>query len=205
MKQSRTILLAALVVLALACAALLYRSQTAPVHEQTAAPAVSTAAQMDTAGEEGSDPVSAADTDAELATDFSVYTYEGESVRLSDFFGKPIVLNFWATWCPPCRMEMPCLEDAYVRYGEDVVFMLVDVTDGQQDTSETVQAFIEENGYSFPVYLDPMLDATRAYSVYSIPMTVFIDTQGAVQSTHVGSMTAEKLEAGIREIYTPAQ
>ena len=188
-KNTKILLPAAL----LLCAVLLYGCASASQTAETPAPetAASTAAEPSTA------PTPA---DVLLAKDFTVYTDEGESVRLSDHFGKPIVLNFWATWCPPCQMEMPHLEEAYARYGEQVEFMLVDVTDGTEDTSETVAAFIEENGYSFPVYLDPLLDATRAYSVYSIPMTVFIDADGVISSTYVGSITAELLEERIQEI-----
>ncbi len=135
----------------------------------------------------------------DLAADFFIYNEDDELVHLSDYFGKPIVLNFWATWCGPCRSEMPYLEQAYQDYGEEIQFMLVDITDGR-DTKEIVQAFLEDNAFSFPVFYDTELDAVRTYGVYSIPMTVFIQSDGAVKSAHIGSMTEEILMNGIESI-----
>ena len=135
----------------------------------------------------------------DLAPDFSVYNEEDELVHLSDYFGAPIVLNFWATWCGPCRNEMPYLEQAFQDYGEEIQFMLVDITDGR-DTKEIVQSFLTDNAFSFPVFYDTELDAARTYGVYSIPMTVFIQSDGAIKSTHIGSMTEEILENGIQSI-----
>ncbi|MBQ4347432.1 MAG: TlpA family protein disulfide reductase, partial [Firmicutes bacterium] len=88
-----------------------------------------------------------------MAPDFTVYDSEGNAVMLSDFIGKPIVLNFWASWCGPCKMEMPEFNEAYAELGEDIQFLMVNVTTGRE-TQESASAFIEENGYSFPVFYD---------------------------------------------------
>ena len=91
---------------------------------------------------------------ADLAPDFTVYDADGNEVKLSDFFGRPIVVNFWATWCSPCKREMPSFERMYEKYGEDVVFLMVNLTDGYQDTVKKASDFVEKNGYTFPVYFD---------------------------------------------------
>ena len=88
------------------------------------------------------------------AMDFTVYTTDGTPVSLSDHFGRPILINFWATWCPPCKSEMPDFDRVYADYGDDVVFMMINMTDGSRDTVESAAAFVADNGYSFPVYYD---------------------------------------------------
>ena len=88
------------------------------------------------------------------AIDFEVVNESGEKVKLSSYFGKPIVVNFWATWCGPCRAEIPEFIEAYQKYGEDVEFLMVNLTDGQTDTVESVKEFVTENKYEFPLYFD---------------------------------------------------
>ena len=90
--------------------------------------------------------------EAVMAPDFTVYDREGNAVNFSDFAGKPVVINFWATWCGYCVKEMPSFEKAYQEFGDEVVFMMINVTDGFQETKEAAAEFIEEKGYTFPVY-----------------------------------------------------
>lgn len=136
----------------------------------------------------------------DLAPDFTVYDADGNEVKLSDFFGRPIVVNFWATWCSPCKREMPSFERMYEKYGEDVVFLMVNLTDGYQDTVKKASDFVEKNGYTFPVYFDTKYDAAITYAVNSIPMSLFIDARGEISRSHVGMISESVLEARIGEI-----
>ena len=131
-----------------------------------------------------------------LVPDFTVYDSEGNEVHLSDFIGKPIVLNFWASWCGPCKMEMPDFNDAYAELGEDIHFLMVNMTSGRE-TLESATSFIEEQGYSFPVYYDTDADAAMTYGVYSLPTTLFIDAEGYGIAQATGAINAETLQRGI--------
>jgi thiol-disulfide isomerase/thioredoxin len=88
------------------------------------------------------------------AFDFTVYDREGNKVNLSDFYGKPIIINFWATWCPYCVEEMPLFEEKYKEYGEKVHFLMIDAVDGNREIQEKGEKFIEDGGFTFPVYFD---------------------------------------------------
>ena len=135
------------------------------------------------------------------APDFTVYTAGGEAVKLSDLRGKPVVLNFWASWCPPCKAEMPDFEAAFIRHGEDVQFVMVNMTDGSEETVQTASAFISSQGYTFPVYFDTAYSAANAYQVRSIPATYFIDAEGNLVAQFIGAMNAEQLQQGIALIW----
>lgn len=142
---------------------------------------------------------SPAETEAavELAPDFAVLDGEGNEVRLSDFYGKPIVLNFWATWCGPCKREMPEFNAAYLAQGDEIQFMMVNLTDGTQDTVESVKAFIEDAGYEFPVFYDVNYEGANAYGVSAIPLTLFIDADGVIQAYANQAISGEMLQNGI--------
>ena len=135
------------------------------------------------------------------APDFTMLDWEGNEVTLSQFVGKPIVLNFWASWCGPCKSEMPDFDAAYQEYGEDIHFLMVNVTGGRE-TLETAKAFIEESGYSFPVFFDINNEGAYLYGASSIPLTYFIDANGNLVTYGRGALTAELLEKGIGMIYT---
>lgn len=134
---------------------------------------------------------------AKQAADITVKNMDGEDVKLSDYFGKPIILNFWATWCGPCQAEMPDFDEAYKEYGDEIEFMMVNQTDGSNDTVEGAAAFIENAGYSFPIYFDTTLKASVAYHVTSIPRTVFINADGTVLEQYKGMMSGEVLQSYI--------
>ena len=127
------------------------------------------------------------------APDFTVLDSYGSSVRLSGKFGKPIVINFWATWCSPCRQELPDFNRLYSEYGDRVTFMMVNLTDGLRDTVEGTKSFVAQNGYTFPVYFDTSSSGANAYGVSSIPQTTFIDRNGNVYTTRIGSMNESTL------------
>jgi thiol-disulfide isomerase/thioredoxin len=131
-----------------------------------------------------------------LAPPFAVYDAEGQEVFLSHYRGKPVVLNFWASWCGPCQSEMPAFQEKYEELGEEIHFLMINVTTGRE-TMETADAFIEENGYTFPVLYDTRSDAVTAYGAYALPSTYFIDAEGYGIVQAAGAIDAETLQRGI--------
>lgn len=138
----------------------------------------------------------------ELAPDFTVTDKDGNLVNLSDFRGKPVVVNFWASWCSPCKSEMPEFQELYEEYGDDIHFLMVNLTDGSRETVETASEFIVSEGYSFPVYFDTEnSNAATAYGTYSIPVTYFFDEEGYAIAQGTGAMDRDTLQKGIDMIY----
>lgn len=140
------------------------------------------------------------DNEIEQAKDFTVINGIGKEVTLSENFGKPIVVNFWATWCGPCVSELPYFEDLYEKYKDDVTFMMVNMTDGYQEKLEDVKQFMQNNSYTFPVYYDTNYSAANAYRVSSVPMSLFIEENGEIEDTHLGAMSESVLENYIKEL-----
>ena len=135
-----------------------------------------------------------------LAPDFTVYDLERNEVHLSDFIGKPVILNFWASWCGPCQSEMPEFNEEYLALSDDVAFLMVNLTDGTRETVEGASAFIARKGYAFPVLYDTSGEAASAYGVYSIPVTYFIDAQGHAVAQATGAIGASTLRRGLEMI-----
>ena len=158
-----------------------------------------TATEADESAETSED---AADDTQELvmAPDFTVYDADGNAMNLSDFIGKPTIVNFWASWCGPCQMEMPDFDEYYKEYGENVNVLMVNMTDGSQETLERAKEFVENSGYSFPVYYDTDIDAAMTYGVNSIPSTYFIDAEGHAIARAQGMIDADTLLYGIKMI-----
>lgn len=129
------------------------------------------------------------------APDFTVYDEKGKAVKLSDMRGKPVVLNMWASWCGPCKSEMPGFQAMYEKYGEDIHFMMINLT--SQDNLGEAQTLIEQEGYTFPVYFDKDSSTTASYSTGSIPMSFFINSKGELVTYAVGAIDAATLEKAI--------
>ena len=107
------------------------------------------------------------------------------------------MLNFWASWCGPCQSEMPDFNEKYAELGNDVHFVMVNMTDGGRETVETASAFIEKNGYDFPVLFDTESEAAMTYGAYSLPTSFFINAEGHVIAQAVGAIDAATLQRGI--------
>ncbi|MDE6064050.1 MAG: redoxin domain-containing protein [Lachnospiraceae bacterium] len=135
--------------------------------------------------------------DSAKAPDFTVVNEAEEEVKLSDFVGKPVVLNFWASWCGPCKSEMPFFQNMYDTYGEEVVFMMVNLTDGSRETIATALDYVQQADYTFPVYFDTNQEAAYAYYVSSIPATYFIDAEGNLVAYGVGALQEENILQGL--------
>jgi peroxiredoxin len=122
--------------------------------------------------------------------DFTLSDLDGAPLRLSDWRGRAVVLNFWATWCPPCRVEAPALQSAFERYQErDVTVLGID----QREDAATVRSFASELGLTYPLLLDSDGSASALYQVVGIPTTLFLDASGVVAARHVGPLTEEQI------------
>jgi thiol-disulfide isomerase/thioredoxin len=136
----------------------------------------------------------------DLAPDFTVYDPEGNAIKLSELRGKPVVLNFWASWCPPCRSEMPEFDKMSDEVGDSVQFMMVNLTDGSQETEKTAIDYILENGFTFPTYLDLNQEAAAGYGIRGIPTSIFIDKDGYIATRMEGAIDETTLREGIDTI-----
>ncbi|MBR6513893.1 MAG: TlpA family protein disulfide reductase [Clostridia bacterium] len=142
------------------------------------------------------------DTSDTAYPDFTVYDYSGNAVSLSDKLGdgKPVVFNYWTTWCPYCLEEMPDFEEVYKEYGDRVTFMIIDVNGGGNDTIPEAKSYIDEKGYTFPVYYDTNLSATYAYNVSAFPTTGIVDAKGNIYYCQAGMLNKDKLITMIEDI-----
>lgn len=204
MKRKTTFLMIFIFILILAGASVLYGSLSKKLASERLAVQENTAPPEEVTLQQDSHPAAGDQQEAVRvpAPDFIVQDAEGAEVRLSDFFGKPIVLNFWASWCGPCKSEMPAFHEKYLELGEDVQFLLVNLTDGSRETLQSASEYIEEQDFTFPVFYDTSVSAAAAYSVYSIPSTYFIDAEGCAIAWASGPIDSETLQRGI-DMITP--
>ena len=127
-----------------------------------------------------------------LAPDFTLQTVAGETVTLSNLRGKAVLVNLWATWCPPCRAEMPAIQKLYEEYKDQgLVVLAVNATN--QDDSAKIPAFIEEYRLTFPILLDTTGQASQVYQLRSLPSSYFIGRNGVIKEVVIGGPMAETL------------
>lgn len=132
------------------------------------------------------------------APDFELQTPAGETIRLSDHFGRPIIVNFWATWCGPCRAEFPEFQQAAVDNADTL--LIIGVNSTSVDQAEAVPAFLDEFGITFPVLLDKSGEVVDAYHVLGLPTTVFIDSSGKINEVFTGPLNKAYIESKIEEL-----
>jgi peroxiredoxin len=131
------------------------------------------------------------------APDFTLQDLDGNVVKLEETLGKVVLLNFWATWCGPCRIEMPFFERTYTEYkDEDFVVLAVDF----DEPVEAVRAFQKELNLNFPILLDPGGEVQRTYRVLGYPTSVLIDREGLIHAIHVGIMSEAQLDDYLEEL-----
>lgn len=210
--KKKTLILIALFIVLIIGASILYNSLSADFELDSLSVAegvdstddtVNTAADASQSSENnGSNSEESTENQLTQAPNFTVYDLEGNEINLSDFFGKPIIVNFWASWCGPCKMEMPDFDEAYQTYGNDISFLMVNMTDGSRETVEIASSFIEESGYTFPVYFDTNYSAAITYSVSSLPTTYFMDAEGNLIAHARGAIDGATLQRGINMIYS---
>ena len=133
-----------------------------------------------------------------MAADFTIYDGNGNEVHLSDFAGKPVILNFWASWCVPCKKEMPDFNEKYLEYGDEIQFLMIDFA--KDDKIEDAKEYVSEMGFKFPVYFDVYGDATSTYKIDAFPTTIFIDADGYIMDRYRGTISEETLQSGIDKI-----
>ena len=134
------------------------------------------------------------------AKDFTATNENGEDVKLSDYFGKPIIVNFWTSWCGPCKSELPEFNEAYKENKEKIQFLMVNLTDEYSETKEKVTEFVKQNNYEFPIYFDKKYSASNTYNLTSIPQTLFIDKEGNIIKSYIGMMNKNTLDKYIKEL-----
>lgn len=189
-KQTITlIILAALFVLFMVCAVIVYSMLDVSLPDNLV--------ENDTYADTEAVDTNSSDTEDYSAPDFTVTDADGNEVKLSSYFGTPIVLNFWASWCGPCKSEMPHFNDAAEKYDGEVIFLMVNMTDGSRETVSKAKAYVTGEGYTFPVLYDTKEDAAVTYAVYSLPTTYFIDSEGTLIAGATGAIDSKTLEKGI--------
>lgn len=133
---------------------------------------------------------------------FTLPDMKGEKVSLADFKGQVVILNFWATWCPPCRHEMPEFNkmDAELKKSGEAVLLAVNLTDGRRETKSKVAQFLESNKYDFRVLLDSEGEAADIFSIRGIPTTIVIDRDGVMREQIVGATTRDRVMSVVKSI-----
>jgi len=132
------------------------------------------------------------------APDFELVSTDGETIRLSDFRGQPVIVNFWATWCGPCRAEFPDFQEASVDNADRLV--IIGVNNTTADQPDQVVPFMQEFGITFPIVLDETGETVKEYRILGLPTTVFIDSNGIVNEVFTGPINKAYIESKISEL-----
>lgn len=135
------------------------------------------------------------------APDFALLTLEGEKITLSDYQGKKVILNFWATWCPPCKAEMPHMQSFYEKNKENgIEIIAVNLTKAEKHGKDKIADFIKEYGLTFPVPLDEDGSIGMQYQAFSMPTSYIIDTKGIITQKIIGPMDEAMMETFTKDI-----
>lgn len=136
------------------------------------------------------------------APDFSLQDTQGQRINLSDFAGQPVLINFWATWCGPCRIEMPSFQQRFETYRQQGLMVLgVDF----DEPADEVIAFAEMLGLTFPLLLDPGGQVQDLYLVRGYPTSFFLDAAGVIQVQHIGVISESQLDDYLMRIGIPGE
>jgi thiol-disulfide isomerase/thioredoxin len=136
----------------------------------------------------GNEPLQAP-VESSQAPDFQLESLDGSSIKLADLRGRPVLINFWATWCGPCQQEMPLIEQYYQKYKPDLVVLAVNNDEPKPD----VQAYVTNLNLTFPVLLDPGTKVEDLYRVRAFPTTFFVDKSGTIRYQHIGILNEGQL------------
>ena len=136
------------------------------------------------------------------APDFTVRTLDGKDVKLSDFRGRPVWINFWATWCPPCRAETPDIQEVYKAHQSDGLVVLA-ISIGEN--ASTVSDYVKRTRTTYTVGLDQGTGIAAQYRIVGIPTHFFIDRDGVIREWRIGSMSKKTMESKVRKILAPAK
>lgn len=135
-----------------------------------------------------------------LAPDFELTDMEGNPVKLSDFRGKAVLLNFWASWCPPCRAEMPHMEKLYNKYkDENFDILAVNLTNTEKNSGDA-EKFVKELGLTFTIPMDVKGEAGSDYNIMAYPTSYFIDSDGVIREKVLGALNEEYMEKEIKKL-----
>ena len=132
-----------------------------------------------------------------VAVDFTLEALDGSAVSLGQYRGDVVLINFWATWCPPCRAEIPDIQEAYQeRKNEGLVVLGVSV----EQTYDSVAPFVELAGMTYPVLLDELGQVYNTFRAPGLPMSIFVDAEGVIQTRHVGQLTRAQLDEYLNQV-----
>jgi len=136
-----------------------------------------------------------------LAPEIKLKDLKDDTVHLDDFRGKPVLINFWATWCRPCRIEMPIIEKKYRQYEDTQKFVVLAIDVKDDAGVDAVRRFLGELSLTFPVVLDTDGSAETAYNVRGLPTSFFVDRKGVIRAARVGSMNQDDIEQQLQKIF----
>jgi cytochrome c biogenesis protein CcmG/thiol:disulfide interchange protein DsbE len=149
----------------------------------------------DPSGASSDAPTPSAPPSGPTVPDIEVDDFNGQTASLRDHVGTPLVVNFWASWCPPCIAEMPDLEAVHQAVADEVTFIGINT----QDTAEQAEALVDETGVSYQLLRDPDGELFRAFEVFGMPSTFYVDADGTIVARHTGLLTRDALVDDLSE------
>ncbi len=198
MKQQRNVLILVIVLLLLLAGSFVAYRVLSPklLANNLSVSESEPAGEKEVVAEEGSDAVEEEEPEGE-PIEFSFTDREGNLHSFTEFLGKPLVLNCWASWCPPCKAELPDFDAVAAERAGEVTFLMLDLVDGRKETVETGAAYIDSQGFTFPVYFDTLREGAALFGITAIPTTFFFDETGVPIAMGQGALSRETLEKGI--------